>query len=90
MYLYSESYGGKMAAQFALALHRAQEQHEIYLSFRSGFMQHCHLLRQLRIVTPVHQPFGRCYGSAGNNELLGVGSLLVVPSGRPFAGCLAR
>ena len=35
VYIYSESYGGKMAAQFALAIHRAQQMHHIYLTFRS-------------------------------------------------------
>ena len=34
VYIYSESYGGKMAAQFALAIHRAQQKRHIYLTFR--------------------------------------------------------
>ena len=36
VYIYSESYGGKMAAQFALAIHRAQQKRHIYLTFRSA------------------------------------------------------
>ena len=38
VYIYSESYGGKMAAQFALAIHRAQQKRHIYLTFRSAHL----------------------------------------------------
>ena len=38
VYIFCESYGGKMGAQFALEIHRAQKREELRLTFRGVFL----------------------------------------------------